>query len=237
MSTDSGSGSAFAGQVRALASAGRLDLVDLDPQVLRLEPDEISAYAVEATNAALAGSIPRAPDDAALDPAALDAALRPAIESGAAMMRTVSDSLAEVMFRLRERTGMDGDPGTHGFAALLDETSDLLRIARGTMPAEHEQTFDGGLVVATVAAGPRVVALDIRDRTDGLGAEILVAVNSALDELADAARDLAPTDRLDARVRELQDASLAHMNVYTGALRTLLGSISGPPARERSDDE
>ncbi|MDG4820877.1 hypothetical protein O7635_03295 [Asanoa sp. WMMD1127] len=246
----SGEGSSFAGQVRAFAAAGRLDRLELEPHLLRLTPDELGAYVLEAANAALAASATGDTGDAPPDPEALAAALGPAMESGTAMMRTISESLGDVMFRLRERTGMSGDPGTQGLASILDETSDLLRLAAGTTtdepgPApEQSAQSDDGSVVATVRPGPRVVALDIAGRALRAGAgtlagEIVTAVNNALDGLAASAGPAAgPAMPLEGRVRDLQDASLAHMRAYTGALRALLGSVGGPEpvTRERSGD-
>jgi hypothetical protein len=246
----SGQGTAFAGQVRAFAAGGRLERVELEPQLLRLAPDELGAYLVEAVNAALA-HVPAAaePGDGPVDPAVLDEALRTAMESGSAMMRTISASLGDVMFRLRERTGMSGDPGTQGLSSVLDEAGDLLRLAAGG-PADGaepvEQTGAGadGAVTATVRAGPRVVEIGIAGRalrmgTYALAEELVTAVNDGLDRLGDATAAAAEAARpvTPERIRDVQDASLAHMRAYTGALRALLGSVGGPTNRERSDDD
>ncbi|SNS93246.1 hypothetical protein SAMN05421812_102410 [Asanoa hainanensis] len=242
--TSEGHGTAFAGQVRVFATAGRLHQIELEPALLRLTPDELGAYVIEATNAALAQDTG---ETSAVDAAVLDDALRDAMESGSAMMRTISESLGDVMFRLRERTGMSGDPGTQGLSSVLDEAGDLLRKAAATSndgPAEQTGEGADGAVFATVRAGPRVVEIGIVGRALRLGAyalaeEIVTAVNDGLDKLgdqaetADAANPVSPE-----RIRDVQDASLAHMQAYTGALRALLGSVGGPAptTRERSDD-
>jgi hypothetical protein len=246
----SGQGTAFAGQVRAFAAGGRLERVELEPQLLRLAPDELGAYLVEAVNAALA-HVPAAaePGDGPVDPAVLDEALRTAMESGSAMMRTISASLGDVMFRLRERTGMSGDPGTQGLSSVLDEAGDLLRLAAGgpddgAEPVEQTGAGADGAVTATVRAGPRVVEIGIAGRalrmgTYALAEELVTAVNDGLDRLGDATAAAAEAARpvTPERIRDVQDASLAHMRAYTGALRALLGSVGGPTNRERSDDD
>ena len=247
----SGQGTAFAGQVRAFAADGRLEWVELEPQLLRLAPDELGAYVVEAVNAALAhGPAGDEPADGPVDPVVLDEALRAAMESGSAMMRTISASLGDVMFRLRERTGMSGDPGTQGLSSVLDEAGDLLRMAAGgpaadgAEPAEQTGAGTDGAVTATVRAGPRVVEIGIAGRALRMGAhalaeEIVTAVNDGLDRLGDATAAAAEAARPvpPERIRDVQDASLAHMRAYTGALRALLGSVGGPTNRERSDDD
>ncbi|GIF66122.1 hypothetical protein Ais01nite_41570 [Asanoa ishikariensis] len=242
--TGSGQGTAFAGQVRVFATAGRLDQIELEPALLRLHPDELGAYVVDAANAALADVA--ADETAPVDPVVLDAALRTAMESGSAMMRTISESLGDVMFKLRERTGMSGDPGTQGLSSVLDEAGDLLRMAsRDDTTAPGEQTGEGaaGAVIATVRAGPRVVEIGIAARALRLGAyalaeEIVTAVNDGLDRLGEATAAEPAGPVAAERIRDVQDASLAHMRAYTGALRALLGSVGGPEptTRERSDD-
>ncbi|MEV4539734.1 YbaB/EbfC family nucleoid-associated protein [Asanoa sp. NPDC049518] len=239
MSTDaSAQGTAFAGQVRVFATARRLERVELEPQLLRLTPDELGAYVVEAANLALAE------ETAPIDPAVLDEALRTAMESGSALMRTISESLGDVMFRLRERTGMSGDPGTQGLSSVLDEAGDLLRLAtNNSAPAERTGEGAAGAVTATVRAGPRVVEIGIagsalRLGADTLAEEIVTAVNDGLDRLGDATAAAEASPVTPQRIRDVQDASLAHMRAYTGALRALLGSVGGPvpTTRERSDD-
>lgn len=239
-------GAAYEDQVRVVAAGARVTSVVLTDRAMKLFAEDLSGHLTEAVNAALDGL--RAPDteDAGgvPDPGALAQRMREVEAYGLRMMETIGRSVDEAVDRVRDRTGMHGDAGGHGLAALFAQSLETLRqvsaaIEGPEMPDGTGESADGRIQVLARGGGRVEVTLDprvLRLPAEETAGHVMLAVNAALDDRdAKAAGAPAPstvdTEELARSVRRAQDMSLEHMQRYTGAVRQLMSSIGEPPVR------
>lgn len=98
-----GTGEAFDGRVRAVASRGRLERLELDPRSMRLPPEELGRHIGAAVSAAFDSmrSQPVTTDEAPVaDPLELAENLREVQEQGLREMRLISQSLSDAAARI-----------------------------------------------------------------------------------------------------------------------------------------
>ncbi len=123
--------------------------------------------------------------------------------------------------------------GTEALLRLLGETRTALESMRGTPPAGTEEvrgtgSAADGQITATVSAANQIESLQINPRlmrmpSEELAEQIVIAVNAALVEFAERAREQAPQLGADAgqlaeRLRALQDESVRSMASFSQAM-------------------
>src|SRR4051812_896163 len=120
-----GEGEAADGQVRAVAEAGRLTELRLEPRLMRSPPDELADLLREAANAAFgdlrveASGV--APGIGAVDARAFAARLEEVQAQGMRTLGLLTRALTDAMDQVRDRTGMAGDPGPKGLEQIVEE--------------------------------------------------------------------------------------------------------------------
>jgi hypothetical protein len=98
-----GTGEAFDGRVRAVASRGRLERLELDPRSMRLPPEELGRHIGAAVSAAFDSMRSQrvTTDEAPVaDPLELAENLREVQERGLREMRLISQSLSDAAARI-----------------------------------------------------------------------------------------------------------------------------------------
>lgn len=248
-----GVGEALEGRVRAVASAGRLQRLELEPRLMRLPRSELAAPIVQAAGGALAQSRaaavsrPDASDEPFIAPQVLADHLDQARTAASQTMSMITSGLADAMARISQVTSVSGDPGPQGLEQVLESTAAGIELAR-TAPAAPEitdvqgrGTDPDGVVDAVVDSGGGVVSVTVADppgrsasSSHVLGEQVVAAVNAALDDAdrqqaEQAGRGGVEVEGLTERLAEVQDLSLQQMRTYTTALQTMMASIQGPP--------
>ncbi|NES27833.1 hypothetical protein GCE86_10315 [Micromonospora terminaliae] len=238
-----GHGDAADGQVRVVASAGRLRSVELAAQLMRLSGADLAPVVAEAANNALTAA--RA-DSVSTEPmpelSGLADSLAAAVAESDLAWRRLQGALDEAIAKVGPRTGLGGDVPIQETSDLLGGVMEVLRSARGVPSDAGESqeperrgvgSDDAGHVSADVDAAGRVVRLELRAgrlASWQLGELVVEAVNRALDEVETA--DAVPVgpvgEDLARRVAELQDASARQMAALTGALTGIMARIREP---------
>jgi len=99
-----GAGESADGRVRATATRGRLERVELDPRVMRMSSEELAAHLVTAVNAALdqvaTAAAAQAGPEAVADSAVLAEQLRQVQEDGVRRMAAFTQGISEAMAQL-----------------------------------------------------------------------------------------------------------------------------------------
>ncbi|WP_422741636.1 hypothetical protein ACN27B_24475 [Micromonospora sp. WMMD754] len=233
-------GLAADGQVEVTAEDGRLRSVDLAAPLMRLSEDELGRLVEQAVNDALTasrGSL--ASSEAAPDLPALAGSLGAVLAESELAMRRLHSAIAEAVAKAGPATGLGGDLPANGSADLLHQVMDVLSAAPGgTADANGAERWSGsddaGNVRAEVDGAARLTRLEVtrplRQLTSvELGESLVLAVNRALEQIPQAA---APegigSAALDARLRELQEASVRQMSALTGALTGVMQTIREP---------
>ncbi|MEU0078821.1 hypothetical protein ABZY58_13045 [Micromonospora tulbaghiae] len=234
-------GRAADGQVEVAAEDGRLRSVELAAPLMRLSEDELGRLVEQAVNDALTasrGSL--ASSEPAPDLTALAGSLGAVLAESESAMRRLHGAIAEAVAKAGPATGLGGDLPANGPADLLHQVMDVLGTATGgTPPADGgaerwSGSDDAGTVRAEVDGTARLTRLEVtrpprRLSSAQLGESVVVAVNRALEQIPPAA---APqglgSAALDARLRELQEASVRQMSALTGALTGVMQSIREP---------
>jgi DNA-binding protein YbaB len=234
-----GEGEAADGQVRAVATGGRLERVELDPRVMRLPGERLAGHLVTAANAALDDLRARSPAqaDAGVDPAVLAQRLKQVTDEGLQSMAMITQAIEGAMARVADRTGMTGDPRPNGLERLIEET-------RRVVPAPPERDGEEppdltgageaaeGRIRARVAPGGRVEALELdppalRLPSADVAQETKAAINAALEDMQAKAQERAGAlGSVDLeQLQQLREDSVRQMSAYAGALRDLIASV------------
>jgi DNA-binding protein YbaB len=234
-----GTGEAYEGQVRAGASDGRLERLEVEPKLMRLPPEQLAPHLVAAANAALddlRAKTPATDAGSAVDPAVLAERLGEVTNEGLARMASISQGLTEAIARISREAHVSGDTGDHGLEHLLTQARRTAQAA--SVPAAADEAADhrgegtdaDGKVRAVAVMGGRIETLHIdpeamRAASYELGERAVTAVNAALEAVQGQARAASDQEDLAARVKAVQDLSLEHMRAYSQALAGLMGSI------------
>lgn len=228
------------GRVRVVVRAGVVELIALEPRLLRLPPDKLAELVREAANMAIADLLGRSSADAP-DLAELARTLHEVRDEALHRMNAISRSIASAMDRIRERTSVSGDPHPRGLEDLIDMTrrtlDDALAGVDGMVePVRGEGKAVQGRVRVVVTQG-RVEWVAIHPKAMSAGSyelaeQLREAMNAAFEDLP-RARSRRGTARVDPedvarRARETQSASIAQMHAATRALRDIMTSIQGP---------
>ncbi|MEW2593455.1 hypothetical protein AB0893_23845 [Micromonospora aurantiaca] len=234
-------GRAADGQVEVTAEDGRLRAVELAAPLMRLSEDELGGLVEQAVNDALAasrGSL--ASSEPVADLSALTGSLGAVLAESEAAMRRLHGAIADAVATAGPATGLGGDVPANGPADLLHQVMDVLGTATGGTPPDDggderwSGSDDAGTVRAEVDGSARLTRLEVtrpprRLSSAELGESVVVAVNRALEQIPPAA---APqglgSAALDARLRELQEASVRQMSALTGALTGVMQTIRDP---------
>ncbi|MCG5220185.1 hypothetical protein [Streptosporangium sp. KLBMP 9127] len=228
------------GQVRVVVRPGVVELITLDPRLLRLPPDRLAELVREAANVAIADLLGRSSADVP-DLAELSRTLHQIRDEALYRMDVISQSIASGMARIRERTSVAGDSYPRGLEDLIDMTrrnlDDALAGVDGVAePVRGEGEAARGQVrvavtdgrVESVLIGPKAMAAGSHE----LAEHLREAMNAAFEELPRARRrqGAAGVDpaELARRARETQGASIAQMHAATRALRDIMTSVQGP---------
>jgi DNA-binding protein YbaB len=246
-----GTGEACDGQVRAVATDGLLERLELEPRLMRMAPEQLAPHLMAAANAALDDLRAKAPapdEVPAVDPGVLAERFGEVAGEGLARMASINQGLTDAIARISRQAYVSGDPGDHGLEHLLMRAQRTAQAAAGPAAPVEGAPVDGapdeaapvrgvgadanGLVSVEAGAGDRVeaVALDPRVMRAGsaeLGERVVTAINAALEDLRAKAREHAAAGRPDLteQLRAVQDLSLEHMRAYSQALSTLMSSI------------
>ncbi|MCT2276951.1 hypothetical protein ACIODS_15325 [Micromonospora chalcea] len=235
-------GRAADGQVEVTAEDGRLRSVELAAPLMRLSEDELGGLVEQAVNDALTasrGSL--ASSEPVADLSALTGSLGAVLAESEAAMRRLHGAIADAVATAGPATGLGGDVPANGPADLLHQVMDVLGAATGGTPPDDgggderwSGSDDAGTVCAEVDGSARLTRLEVtrpprRLSSAELGESVVVAVNRALEQIPPAA---APqglgSAALDARLRELQEASVRQMSALTGALTGVMQTIREP---------
>ncbi|WP_435152989.1 hypothetical protein [Micromonospora aurantiaca (nom. illeg.)] len=234
-------GRAADGQVEVTAEDGRLRAVELAAPLMRLSEDELGPLVEQAVNDALTasrGSL--ASSEPVPDLSALTGSLGAVLAESEAAMRRLHGAIADAVATAGPVTGLGGDVPANGPADLLHQVMDVLGTATGGTPPDDggderwTGSDDAGTVRAEVDGSARLTRLEVtrpprRLSSAELGESVVVAVNRALEHIPPAA---APqglgSAALDARLRELQEASVRQMSALTGALTGVMQTIREP---------
>lgn len=233
-------GRAADGQVEVTAEDGRLRSVELAAPLMRLSEDELGRLVEQAVNDALTASRSSlASSEPAPDLPALAGSLGAVLAESESAMRRLHGAIAEAVAKAGPATGLGGDLPANGPADLLHQVMGVLGAATGATAddggAERwSGSDDAGTVRAEVDGSARLTRLEVtrpprRLSSAELGESVVVAVNRALEQIPQA---VAPqgigSAALDARLRELQEASVRQMSALTGALTGVMQSIREP---------
>ncbi|WP_018784414.1 hypothetical protein [Micromonospora sp. CNB394] len=234
-------GRAADGQVEVTAEDGRLRAVDLAAPLMRLSEGELGGLVEQAVNDALTasrGSL--ASSEPVADLSALTGSLGAVLAESEAAMRRLHGAIAEAVATAGPATGLGGDLPATGPAGLLNQVMNVLGTATGGTPPDDggnerwNGSDDAGGVRAEVDGSARLTRLEFtrpprRLSSAELGESVVVAVNRALEQIPPA---VAPQGLgsavLDARLRELQEASVRQMSALTGALTGVMRTIREP---------
>ncbi|WFF05156.1 hypothetical protein O7622_19055 [Micromonospora sp. WMMD1076] len=234
-------GRAADGQVEVTAEDGRLRSVELAAPLMRLSEDELGPLVEQAVNDALTasrGSL--ASSEPVADLSALTGSLGAVLAESEAAMRRLHGAIAEAVATAGPATGLGGDVPANGPADLLHQVMEVLGTTTGGTPPDDggderwSGCDDAGTVRAEVDGSARLTRLEVtrpprRLSSADLGESVVVAVNRALEQVPPAA---APqglgSAALDARLRELQEASVRQMSALTGALTGVMQTIRDP---------
>ncbi|MDX5459115.1 hypothetical protein [Micromonospora tulbaghiae] len=234
-------GRAAEGQVEVTAEDGRLRSVELAAPLMRLSEDELGRLVEQAVNDALAasrGSL--ASSEPVADLSALTGSLGAVLAESEAAMRRLHGAIADAVATAGPATGLGGDVSANGPADLLHQVMDVLGTATGGTPADDggDERWSGsdgaGTVRAEVDGSARLTRLEVtrpprRLSSAELGESMVVAVNRALEQIPPgAAPQGLGSAALDARLRELQEASVRQMSALTGALTGVMQTIREP---------
>ncbi|MFB4276617.1 hypothetical protein ACBJ59_15100 [Nonomuraea sp. MTCD27] len=226
------------GRVRVVVRAGAVQLVSLDPRLLRLPPDRLAELVREAANAAIAELLGRPTADVP-DLAELARTLHQVRDEALYQMDVISRSIASAMARIRERTSVAGDPRPRGLEDLLDLTRRNLDDALAGVDGLAEPVRGKGEAargwVRVVVTDGRVESVRIHPKAmaEGsyeLGDHLRAAMNAAFEDLPRRRQGTGAVDLADVarRARETQLAGVAQMHAATRALRDIMTSIQGP---------
>lgn len=228
------------GRARVVVRAGVVELIALEPRLLRLPPDKLAELVREAANTAIADLLGRSSADTP-DLAELARTLHEVRDEALYQMDAISRSITSAMDRIREQTSISGDPRPRGLEDLIDMTRRNLDDALASVdgmeePVRGEGEAARGRVRVVVTQG-RVesVAIDPKAMSAGsyeLAEQLREAMNAAFEDLP-RARSHQSTARVDLedvarRARETQSASIAQMHAATRALRDIITSIQEP---------
>ncbi|MFD6260473.1 hypothetical protein ACGF5H_21250 [Micromonospora chalcea] len=234
-------GRAADGQVEVTAEDGRLRAVELAAPLMRLSEDELGGLVEQAVNDALTasrGSL--ASSEPVADLSALTGSLGAVLAESEAAMRRLHGAIADAVATAGPATGLGGDVPANGPADLLHQVMDVLGTATGGTPPDDDGderwsgSDDAGTVRAEVDGSARLTRLEVirpprRLSSAELGESVVVAVNRALEEIPPvAAPQGLGSAALDARLRELQEASVRQMSALTGALTGVMQTIREP---------
>ncbi|MBB5113929.1 hypothetical protein AB0K27_22100 [Micromonospora echinospora] len=234
-------GRAADGQVEVTAEDGRLRAVELAAPLMRLSEDELGGLVEQAVNDALTasrGSL--ASSEPVADLSALTGSLGAVLAESEAAMRRLHGAIADAVATAGPATGLGGDVPANGPADLLHQVMDVLGTATGGTPPDDDGderwsgSDDAGTVRAEVDGSARLTRLEVIRRprrlsSAELGESVVVAVNRALEEIPPvAAPQGLGSAALDARLRELQEASVRQMSALTGALTGVMQTIREP---------
>ncbi|WP_067793358.1 YbaB/EbfC family nucleoid-associated protein [Actinomadura formosensis] len=235
-----GEGESGEGRVRAVAvTGGRIETLDIDPRVLRLEPEELAAHVGDALNFALDDVRARAgaeQADLVPDLAVLAGELQRVQNEGLRRLSVMTQGINEALAGIRDRAYVSGEAAFPGLEHLLDQAGE---VARSALPGDQKErstaeAADDDELVRVVADGAgRVEAVHLNARSlrmasHALAATIVTTANEALDSArADAAqRSKAAADPdLQERVRAVQDQSIEQLRSLMGSLTALMSSI------------
>jgi DNA-binding protein YbaB len=236
-----GTGEACEGEVRAVASEGRLETLELGPRLMRMTPEQLAPHLVTAANAALddlRAKAPVADAGAAVDPGVLAERLGEVANEGLARMATISNGLTDAMARISRDARVSGDPGDQGLESLLTQAQRTVEAASAAAPGEAPQirgegSDADGQIRAVVATGDRVETLQLdppamRAPSYVLGERVVTAINAALEDVRARVREqfaAAGRQETGTQVKAVQDLSLQQMRAYTQALAALMSSI------------
>ncbi|MER7992973.1 YbaB/EbfC family nucleoid-associated protein [Micromonospora chalcea] len=234
-------GRAADGQVEVTAEDGRLRAVELAAPLMRLSEDELGDLVEQAVNDALTASRRSlASSEPVADLSALTGSLGAVLAESKAAMRRLHGAIADAVATAGPATGLGGDVPANVPADLLHQVMDVLGTATGGTPADDggderwSGSDDAGTMRAEVDGSARLTRLEVtrpprRLSSAELGESVVVAVNRALEQIPPAA---APqglgSAALDARLRELQEASVRQMSALTGALTGVMQTIRDP---------
>lgn len=235
-------GRAADGQVEVTAEDGRLRSVELAAPLMRLSEDELGPLVEHAVNDALTasrGSL--ASSEPVADLSALTGSLGAVLAESEAAMRRLHGAIADAVATAGPATGLGGDVPANGPADLLHQVMDVLGTATGGTPPDDgggderwSGSDDAGTVRAEVDGSARLTRLEVtrpprRLSSAELGESVVVAVNRALEQIPPAAPPQGlGSAALDARLRELQEASVRQMSALTGALTGVMQTIREP---------
>ena len=219
----------------------------LAPSVLDLDVGQLEQQVMAAVNAALAPAGPPSLDAQALDPDILERVLASTELQARRTADEITGGLDEAIRRIGPRTGMAGDPTSHGLADLFTAAREQVDTLRGATVRGDGVTVDGGVRAVAVVQGPgggtaRLTALEIEPAVVDTGPahageQLRTAVNAAL---AAAHRNLPPvttSTRPDVpgvpgvpgvRARVLPELGVRQLRGYLTALGAITASIEAP---------
>jgi DNA-binding protein YbaB len=237
-----GVGEADEGRVRVTVTDERLETVRVEPRLLRLSPDDLSAHLIEAVNAALTdfrAQVGESSDVPDFDLREIAADLQKANEQFERDMRRNMTDAAETVAELRRAGVVVGELPTMKFDDLIGDLSEVLhKVGDGRDADGDELTGTGeaprGSVRAVCVAGGRLDRLSLDARamrgTVELERDVVMAVNAALDDLAAKTRERRAETEIDPealkkQLGQLRERNLTRLESYYRALGDVIGAI------------
>ncbi|QXJ21169.1 YbaB/EbfC family nucleoid-associated protein [Actinomadura graeca] len=218
-------------RIRVTAVNRRIEGIDMDARLLRLEAADLAARLVTAVNAALEQARPLPPEGDDVPPVDVESirqGLDDVFSEGMIGIQRVTNSLGEAVAQINRRATMHGSFEPPDLEALFERTRAVMASARKERADEQaEASAAGGRVQVAAAWDGRIVrlvldpALGLVGVTDGVRA----AANEALAEAESRARRAArPSAEFTDGARAVQESGVALLRDYAAALQNLMNS-------------
>ncbi|WP_067464322.1 YbaB/EbfC family nucleoid-associated protein [Actinomadura macra] len=218
-------------RIRVTAVNRRVENIELDARLLRLEPAELADRLAAVVNAALKQGralSARAEDVPYVDMESIRQELDGVLDDGLIGMQRMTSSLGEAVAQINRRATMRGSFEPPDLETLFEQTRAVVASAhRGQADERAEASAVNGRVHAVASWDGQVVrlvldqGLGLVDVADG----VCAAVNEALAEAESRARRAAqPSAEFADGVRAVQETGVTLLREYAASLQSLMNS-------------